>query len=57
MKAIIKLKPILDTIEVSQNKLNLSNEEMNDLDWLKQYISDYHTPFGYEVINIEVCSV
>ena len=38
----------------TQRELNLSDEEMGDSEWLKEYISDYHTPDGYFAINISI---
>jgi hypothetical protein len=55
MKTIeVTLKPILESITLTQNKLNLSDEEMENMGALKEYVQSYHTPHGYEVIDILV---
>ena len=38
----------------TQRELNLSNEEMEDSKWLKEYIESYHTPEWYEVDDIAI---
>ena len=42
--AHIELKPILTSIDITQEKLNLNTEEMEGLEDLKNYIQAYHTP-------------
>lgn len=42
--AHVIVKPILESIELTQNKLDLVDSEMENIEELKNYIQEYHTP-------------
>jgi len=53
MKIKIHLKPVIDSITISQQKLNLSDEEMKDMVEVLEYVKLYHTPQGFEATGLD----
>lgn len=41
---LVKIKPVIDSITITQEKLNLSDEEMQNEAALKEYVQMYHVP-------------
>jgi hypothetical protein len=54
MQATFTIRPIITSFTVTQKQLELNNEEMQDYIALKQYIQDYYTPYGFEVVDVLV---
>lgn len=53
MKIKIHLKPEIDSITISQEKLNLSDDEMKDMVEVLKYIRLYHTPEGFTATGFD----
>jgi len=49
---LVKIKPVIDSITITQDKLNLSDEEMQNEVALKEYVQMYRTPYWFEVTEI-----
>lgn len=52
MKIKVHLKPVIDSVILSQQELNLSDEEMQEKNALREYVQLYHVPSGFLVTDI-----
>ncbi len=52
MKIKVHLKPVIDSVILSQQELNLSDKEMQDRNALREYVQLYHVPPGFLVVGI-----
>jgi len=54
MKVKVKMYTTISEVEFTQEKLNLTDEEMQNTEALKQYIQEYYVPTQFTVESIEI---